>query len=314
MSIGSKVYNISPYPELLARRFYYSFIGKRIKIKKRTRTKLYSQTTLPQVDFCKLIEHIKNLGIGEGDLLIVHSSADGLKALNCRENDILEGLINLVGENGTIALPAFPDENILKEKDGIKVYDPKRSVAWTGMLPNLMLRKKGAIRSAFPYNPLVAYGRMAADMMSDNISDTMAHGPQSAWGYCVDHHAKILFLGLPAYHSCTVLHTIEDYQPAFWPNDWYDTCDYYIKQQDGEEQLSVKKRDIKWAKYMAERYTEHKYIKCGLIKESDYQGIIIRYIEDSNVFINTILNDWDKYRFFYFPKRMLKMKNKIDSI
>lgn len=314
MSIVSKLFEVSPYPELFARKIYYSFFRERAKIKKANGAKHYSQNAISNVEIIKLVEHLKELGIHEGDLLIVHSSAYGLNMLNCRENVILDELINLVGKNGTIVFPAFPDESRLKERDGIKIYDCARSVAWTGMLPNLLLRKKGSIRSQFPYNPLVAYGTLAEDMMKDNSDEIYAHGPRSAWGYCVEHHAKILFLGLPAYHSCTILHTIEDYQPDYWPNDWYTTCDYIVRSPNDERRLTVKIRDIKWAKYMAERFTEHKYIKAGLIQKSDYQGITIRYIEDSNSFVNTILSDWNQYRFFYLPKNMENKHNKITKI
>ena len=306
MAFDSEIFGISPYPELLARKLYYKYLrntnllnkGKSVKQSK-NKKKDENFKVIPLED---LIQHLRKLGIKNDDLLVVHSSAEGLKRLAANELDILDSMINLVGEKGTVALPAFPNEETLKDQDGIKIYDPKRSVAWTGMLPNLLLRKKGAVRSEFPYNPLVAIGKNASDMMVHNLDTDLAHDEKSCWGYCIEHHAKILFLGLPAYHSCTVLHVVEDYHPDYWPNGWYEDLDYYVKTPHGTHLKRVRVRKIEWAQFMAERYTEQKYIKSGLIKVADYNGITIRYINDCNSFVNTIWNDWEKLKFFYLPK------------
>ncbi len=313
MEIITKLFELSPYLELLERKIYFKFIKDKYKTKK-YRARHYLHAKITKVDVDSFILYLKSLGVKKGDLLIVHSSIEGLQALNCRENQLLDQLIDLVGEQGTIALPAFPDESKLKDKNGTKIYDPRRSVAWTGMLPNLMLRKKGAIRSAFPCNPLVAYGRLAEDMMSQNLETKYAHGKNSCWGYCVEHHAKILYLGLPAYHSCTVIHVSEDYQPDFWPANWYMDKKYYVKEQNELKLIHVKVRDSKWSQYISERYTERKYIRRGFIKEADYCGITIRYIEDSNTFINAILSDWNHLKFFYLSNRMVNKENGVKKI
>lgn len=321
MGFINKLLELSPYPEMLVRRLYYNVPKTISKIKKKTETSSFrrkkenkdtSTTKLTTLD--SLIEHLKKMGIGKGDLLVVHSSMNGLSNLQCRENELIDALIDLIGSEGTVALPAFPIESSLDIKDGCKVYDPKRSIAWTGILPNLLLRRKGAIRSSFPYNPLVAFGLLAEDMTRHNLEDCYAHGPKSCWGFCVKNHAKILYLGLPAYHSFSLLHTIEDFQPEYWPDDWYIEQNYYVKQGEHNSLVKVKKRDLKWSKYISERYTEAKFIKDGLIKKADYNGISIRVIDDSYFFFNTIVGNWEKYKFFYFPKRMLHLDKAIKGI
>ena len=206
-------------------------------------------------------------------------------------------------------MPAFPDESRLKVEDGIPIYDPKKSVAWTGMMPNLLLRTKGAIRSQFPYNPLVAYGIKAEEMMRQNLDTDLAHGPKSCWGYCVEHHAKVLYLGLPAYHSLTLLHTIEDYNHNDWlPKGWFENRKYLIKDGTETKLQSVKVRINKWSQYLAEKHTEHKYIKAGLIKARRIGGIDLRYIEDAYYFIETIEKNWAKLKNYYLPIRYRNRK------
>ena len=308
MGLASELMKISPYPELVARKLYYSFFRGKIR-NKPERNSSDKNEIIRKVDAGSFFRHLKQLGIKEGDLLIIHSSASSLSSINCKEPDLLNGLIELVGEKGTIALPAFPDESMLKQEDGIKIYDPKRSVAWTGMIPNLLLRKKGAVRSPFPCNPLVAYGALAEEMMAHNLETAYAHGENSCWGFCVEHHAKVLFLGVPTYHSNTMLHVVEDYQPDFWPNDWYEGKEYYTKVKDNRIKVTARVRQIKWSKYLSERHTEQKYIKAGFIERADFEGIPISIINDSYEMVDKILSNWEREKFFYIPKRMLRFGN-----
>ena len=311
MSLINKAMEISPYPEMLLRRIYYSLRDRSSKLMVKQGGTIHKDAALCKtVNTEDFFEHLRSLGIKEGDILIVHSSTEGLERLDCRANELVEKLKALVGENGTLVFPAFPDENRLKEKDGIKVYHPQKSVAWTGMLPNLMLRMKGAVRSEFPCNPLVAYGPHAKEMMSHNLETDLAHSQNSCWGYCVSHHARILYLGIPAYHSCTIVHTLEDYQPDFWPQDWYEQKEYIISGIT-DKHIRVRVRAQKWSMYIAEKYSESSYIKNGLIRDADYQGINVRIIDDCNCFVNTILDHWMKYRFFHIPKRKMRWDKRI---
>ena len=304
MSFIHKLLTLSPYPELMARRIYYSFLRGKMPQHIESGVKVSGDNIIKK-DSDKLLRHLKKMGISKGDLLIVHSSVDALKTFNCNESQFIDHLIELVGETGTIAFPAFPEESLLKEENGLKIFDTKRSVAWTGMLPNLLLRKKGAIRSPFPCNPLVAFGAQAEEMMVRNLETVYPHGKGSCWGFCAEKHAKVLFLGIPTFHSNTILHVVEDYQPEFWPEDWYIEQEYLVKNNDELIRVKTKVRDVKWSKYLAERYTESKYLKLGYIKREDFEGIPISIINDSFTLVNEIMKMWDKNRFFYLPKRIL---------
>lgn len=305
MAIISKILESSPYPELFARFLYYRFVKGRFQTKQLhdyNKKKPHSgeeQLHASVIELNGLINHLRDLGIKEGDCLIVHSSTNAIKHMRATENELLDALIGLVGKDGTLALPAFPKEDLLKKDNGIKIYDPKRSVAWTGMLPNLLLRKKGSIRSPFPYNPLVALGKDAEELMRHNLDTDLAHDQKSCWGKCIEKHAKILFIGIPSYHSDTILHAIEDCHSEFLPDEWYETRHYYIKTIDGMVLKTVRIRAEKWAQHLAEKYTDQKYRKAGLIKKADYNGLSISFIDDCNVFLGKIWNDWTRYKFFY---------------
>ena len=299
-----KIYNSSPYPELVVRKGY-NIIPQKLKQEmthKKIKKGIYidDQNKINPDDF---FSNLKANGISQGDLLIVHSSMDMIRRIECNENELLDRLIDLVGKEGTIALPAFPDEAKLKMVGNYKVYDPQRSIAWTGMLPNLLLRRKNAIRSAFPHNPLVSFGAKSEAMMKNNLDVEYAHGKGSCWGFCVENHAKVIFLGIPTFHSNTILHTAEDYQPGFWPDYWYENKEYLVKNENTMKPIKARIRSAKWSSYLAEQYTEQKYIRAGLIRQTDYHNIHVSLIDDSFKLIDSIMKEWEKLKFFYIPRR-----------
>ena len=311
MSALDRLYRISPMPELFMRWGYYKVFKPLFRNGYRHTPKtegVINQSVISHVKLDDLLDKIRDFGVQKGDLVIIHSSAKGLSDLECNPNDLLDALIAMVGPDGTIAMPAFPDEERLKEQDGIKIYDPQRSVAWTGMMPNLLLRKKGAVRSCFPYNPLVSIGPKAADMMKDNINVEYAHGDSSCWGYCLQNHAKILYLGLPAFHSFTILHTIEDFNFGHWlPNEWFEEKQYYVIIEGEIVPKTIKIRAHRWSQYLAEKHTEQKYIAAGLVKTGLIGNIELRYIDDSYNFIDYIISNWDKMNCYYLPKKYKKL-------
>lgn len=310
MDCMNKIYKLSPYPELIMRWVYYKILKPFLLHGTGIARKECPKTVRPSVSINDFMDRIKSFGVSKGDFVIVHSSANGLSNLKCAPNELLEALIDLVGETGTIAMPAFPDEDRLKIKNGLKIYDPNRSVAWTGMLPNLLLRKKKACRSFFPYNPLVAFGLHAKKMMEHNLETEFAHGEKSCWDYCLRHHAKILYLGLPAYHSFTILHSVEDYNHYNWlPEDWYVNRKYIVKTETGEIVQNVKVRADKWSMFLAEKHSEQKYICAGLMQSDSIDGIELRFVPDAAFFVETIEKKWDKMRCYYLPRKYKRTMN-----
>lgn len=251
-------------------------------------------------DFLLLQEQIKKFGIRGGDLLIVHSSIDALAKTGATPKFIIDYLIDLVGSDGTLVFPAYPDINRKYDYKSVPVYDPKRSVSWTGMLPNLFCRYKGVIRSPFPYNSLAAKGLLAKDMVCHNLEGDLPHGRNSAWAFCVEHNAKILFLGTKAHHSNTVLHVAEELMDDDWPiKDWYETQNYQIKLGDTMQDMTVRVRKMIWAQYMHEYSTAYKLKKGGYLTETSIDGINIGFINDSKKLTEFLINEAKKGHLIY---------------
>lgn len=314
--IKKAIYNFlryCPYAEVLIRRIYYSQ-KLNVKFIQKPSNKKLDIIKDPSL-FDKVISEIKEFGIDKGDILIVHSSMDGLEKTDAIPEMFINTLLDLVGNEGTLVFPAFPMEKKMKKaKDGgsgnedYLIYDPQKTPSWTGLMPNIFCRYPGVIRSLFPHNSLAAKGKHAEAMMKDNLNGNLAHGEYSAWEYCINHHAKILFLGLLPYHCNTVIHVAEDLLSDSWPiRDWYEHKKYLVVTPQGNKLVTSRERRRYWARYIAEHNVSYKLTKKNLLMEKNIGGIDLGFISDSKKVVQFLINEAKSNRISYIiPKKYWK--------
>lgn len=285
MNLKKKIIQSFRWIELIIRKLYYhdsklhGFIKRHIDVNKINSPRKDSQQSAPWSSIC---QYIDSLGITEGDLLLVHTSAGGLKNLDKSPIEIIEYLKQLVGESGTLVLPAYP-KLVKRDGAGRLIYDSRRSPCTTGLIPQLFSKMEGTIRSRCPLNSLAATGKKSWEMMVDNLKTDLSFGPGSAWAYCIDHDVKVLFFGVPIFHSNTITHVVEDMLDEEWPiSDWYDSEEFVII--DNGEKIIKKFRIRKqfWARYTTQYWNTNLYRKNKLLYENIVEGIPIGFIPNGN--------------------------------
>lgn len=315
--VKDKILGLTPVFELMIRRVYYSqnFIVKNLvlaarKLKARSDAIAAKENLSDSSKWETVKDYIVELGIYQGDLLIVHSSAEELFKIGANLQDVLQFLWGLVGENGTLAIPCFPLYND-KNYDTVRKmyrYNPKRTICSTGLLPNLFIRTKGVVRSQFPWNSLAAKGALAYDMMKHNLDTDLAHGKGSAWEFCMNHRAKILLLGVKSNHTTTMVHVAEDVLDDRWPvNNWYEEKTFLVKNDMEEKEITVRVRKPEWARYNASWYRSSQFKKQGLLNETEVEGFNVGFIKDSKMMVDFVVNQSLRHKpFFVVPKRCYK--------
>lgn len=309
-----KLFKKSAIVEVVAKRVAYSSAvsGDYAKSVYRKFVKETGQKCAPNDEAkTELLDYIKSVGFSQGDIVIVHSSMEGLRACGIGPMEIIEALRETIGEEGTIAVPAFAVANRKYSNGKKNKYDPKKSLCWTGMLPNAFLRCPGVIRSEFPYNSLAAIGPHAASMMEDNLKSDLPHGRFSSWKYCVDHDAKILYLGVAAADCNTVLHVVEDLMDGEWPIDnWYEEQTYYIKTENGEEEKTIRVCSSFWTRFNVCHHYNAKLCKLGLMEEIETaQGLRLGCTKSSKAVVDYMMSEAKRSRIRYLiPRRFWKKK------
>lgn len=311
-SIYNKLALTSPYVEVMLRSLYWrniKFLGRYNphKVAK-------EEPSDKLVDFANVIDWLKSQGVGEGSLLVVHSSYSALESTGLTATQIIEELLALVGKEGTLAMPAIRrykeephGEDLLNTDTSalICTYDVKKSKIQSGVLPFMLLRKKDSVVSHHPFNPLVAIGPLAKPMMDHNLDGDAPspHGPNSCWKFCYDHDAFVIGLGVDLDHYNTISHINEE---AFgnwkWKDeDWYNKRKFVvIDEEGGKRDVEVKVRKPEWGMLrFAELNANRDRNNSGIIKRTIIDGEIIVCLEKAKEYVDYLQENNKKGKYYY---------------
>ena len=311
-SLYNRIALISPHIEVKMRKFYWN---NQRRFKKLNPNKAHKKVDVSKhVKFDDVLNWIKAQGIGKGDLLIVHSSYATLECTGVQPEAIVEELLKIVGSNGTLCMPVIrkfkgePKDAEILTKDVsnlVCTYDVENTKISSGLLPYFLMRTPGSEVSLFPFNPMCAVGPLAKEMMEHNLDGEYPspHGKYSSWKFCLDHNAKVLFLGTDLDHHNTMTHVAEEaFDGWFWPDEeWYRIRKFNIIDRDENKQYKeVYERRPKWGMlHYAEINVNHDLKKDGIVKTDMIDGIIPMGYEDANTFVN-YLRSKNKKGYPYF--------------
>ena len=157
------------------------------------------------------------IGLGPGDRVVVHSS---LRAVGLAADELIDQLLDAVGPQGLVVMPAFTYDNDTFSPDA-----PTR----TGALTEVFRRRPGAVRSLHPTYSVAAIGEGAVALLEghERAGATAADSPLdrlAAFG------GLVLLLGV-GHTANTTAHVGEfhadapyldiPFDPA-WPTHGYD--------------------------------------------------------------------------------------------
>jgi aminoglycoside 3-N-acetyltransferase len=238
--------------------------------------------------FC---DALRGFGVKTGDIVIVHSSSDFCTLVELSPRKIIELLQEVVGVEGTIAMPAIP---IVKDEpkgvqrlsdskyENVLTYNVQRSPPWTGILPRQLMQMPDSVRSQHPLNTMVALGPQAQAMMDGNLKyePSKPCGPNSSWDYCHGHNAHIVALDCDLAHSLTMVHLKEDMAGTDWPiseSSWYRKREFKIIDGQNHFNTHVLERRASWSMFFAERRLSYLLFKHEVAFKKIFKGITISY-------------------------------------
>ena len=150
-----------------------------------------------------LVQHWRNCGVNQGDVLLVHSSLRRvLRAYEVMPKDVMESFLEAVGSAGTILFPLF-NFDFTKGTP----FDIRNTPSQMGALTEAARTHPNAVRSGHPIYSFAAIGAQADRFNVDNFS---GYGPDSPFAVLRELNGKIGVLDLPDQHSMTFYHHVEE--------------------------------------------------------------------------------------------------------
>ena len=152
--------------------------------------------------FEKLVEGFRELGVKEGDTLLVHSSYKSFGEVDGGPQTVIRALEAALGLDGTLIMPTF---NFDFNK-GVP-WDVRSTPSKMGILTELVRTDPRAKRVFHPFYSFAILGKHAE--MLGGLRYKSSYERNSVFGKLCDLDGKIMVIGLSYTNSMTFFHHIE---------------------------------------------------------------------------------------------------------
>lgn len=170
-----------------------------------------------------LIEVFGKLGLKRGMDVMVHSSMKSLGFVVNGALDVIDSLLEVLGEEGTLLMPShtgqltdpaewkrppIPTEFVETVRRCMKPFDIKTTpIRNRGVIPQVFLTYPGVCRSQHPLNSVIAKGRQAAYFTQTHPFHA-SEGMESPIGRMYERGGYVLLIGVTL-ARCTAVHLAE---------------------------------------------------------------------------------------------------------
>lgn len=160
----------------------------------RERRRVASLQPLTEGDFRRILTN--DLQLKAGDLVYVHSGMDGLN-LSFPFYRILFLIREVIGEDGTVVFPAYPNHRISSYEwlQQGNVFDVRHTPSYTGVLTEFARRQRKAIRSLHPTKSVCAIGPGAQDLTATHHLSPYPYDTNSPYYKLIAGGGRIIGLG-----------------------------------------------------------------------------------------------------------------------
>ena len=172
---------------------------------------------------------LAGLGVRRAGTLLVHSSLRSLGSLPGGAETAVEGLLEALGGEGTLLMPALSYETVGAENP---VFDVLGTRSCVGALPEFFRRMAGVVRSVHPTHSACATGPRARELLGGHMRDATPCGGNSPFFKLREAAGQILFIGC-GLRPNTSMHAVEELtEPPYLYGGWVD---YRVVLADGGE-------------------------------------------------------------------------------
>lgn len=154
----------------------------------------------------RIKEDLVKIGLSKNDIVIVHSSLKKIGYVEGGPNTVIDALLEVIGEKGTLLMPTFT--NPFPSMKDYEPFNAKKSASTVGLITDVFWRRKGVLRSTHPSHSVAAFGYYAEEFIKGHTEKSSALGIDSPFHKAVKRGAYVLFLGT-TFSSASLGHIAE---------------------------------------------------------------------------------------------------------
>lgn len=190
----------------------------------------------------ELVEQMQQLGLRRGSVVCIHASMKEFYNYRGTPQELILALMQAVGEEGTLMMPAYPQMEGLKADEYI--FDKRTARTAAGLLAETFRQMPGVERSYNVQHSVCAWGAKAHWLVKDH------HLGVNCWDECSPYYrltelnGLVFALGLPRYFIGTFDHCVEallykehPYWAQFFP---VEQTYHYLDEQEQVQTYTAK--------------------------------------------------------------------------
>lgn len=193
---------------------FIDFYKNQKKRRKQKQLKMLANTNYV-VTQSQIIEQLKKVGLKSGEVVMLHSSLSKMGYVEGGPQTIIDSILNVIGDEGTLVMPAFPaigfNYDYLMTNP---VFDIANTPSKMGVITEVFRKMKQVKRSLHPTDSVCALGKQADYLTKDHVNQLTPYNENSPFYRLCELKAKIILMGVDL-NSLTNFHTLEDAVPDF---------------------------------------------------------------------------------------------------
>jgi aminoglycoside 3-N-acetyltransferase len=164
----------------------------------------------------EMLNQLKKVGIVSGDVLLVYSNLNRIGKFENGEKDVVDILLELVGENGHLLIPNSPVKLCqLEYVRKLDFFDVVNSKSAQGEISEYFRLLPDAIRSEHPTEPVSCIGLDAEYFVGHHFGSKTPYNENSPFYRVAEQNGKILCLGMNLGGALPSLLVAEDLMDDF---------------------------------------------------------------------------------------------------
>jgi aminoglycoside 3-N-acetyltransferase len=153
--------------------------------------------------FNDLVDGFQGNGLENGDSLLVHSSYKSLGGVEGGPQTVIDALLRVLGEEGTLIMPTFNFDFCRGEP-----WDVRKTPSHMGVMTNMVREHPEAKRVFHPIYSFSILGKHAEYLTKEPYKSS--YGENSVFGKLRVLDGKIMIIGLTYTNSMTFFHHVEE--------------------------------------------------------------------------------------------------------
>lgn len=164
----------------------------------------------------ELIKQLRELGLKEGDTVLVHASFSKIGYVKDGPMTLIEAFLEVIGVNGHLLMPSSPNGGLqLEYIQQLECFEVNETPSKLGVLSETFRKYPQVRRSASPTEPVCCFGPNSQYYIDAHEGELTPYNQNSPFYKVAEAKGKILYIGVTLDNAGTSLHVLEDVCDSF---------------------------------------------------------------------------------------------------